>query len=173
MIEYLANWTDDALGHAHLGAALEALFAGALVILMRKGTRLHVVCGYFYFFAMLGVNASALLKYDLTGEANMFHAAALISLATLIAAYAMVLRFRRSRKTGDIAAHGALMIWSYYGLVVALVAEIFTRAVPFMLHGEGGWLRFTAALGAFMLVTGLMTHRLITREIARTLKPAP
>jgi len=170
MIDYVLNWTDDPLGYAHLGAALTALSVGALVILLRKGTRLHVYCGYAYVLAMLGVNASALSKYDLTGEANLFHIAALGSLATLFAAYAMALRFRRSRNIGDAAAHGALMIWSYYGLVVALIAEIFTRAVPFMLHGEGGWMRFTGAPGAFMLATGFLTHRLIAREIKRALR---
>lgn len=170
MIDYLLNWTDDPLGNAHLGAALTALFVGAFVILLRKGTRIHVACGYVYVIAMLGVNASALSKYDLTGKANFFHLAALASLITLVAAYAMALRFRKSRNIGDAAAHGALMIWSYYGLVVALIAEVFTRAIPFMLHGEGGWARFAGALGAFMAVTGFLTHRLIAREIARTLK---
>ncbi|HNR77589.1 MAG TPA: DUF2306 domain-containing protein [Parvularculaceae bacterium] len=170
MGDYLFTWANDPLGYAHLGIALSALLVGAIVVFMRKGTRVHVFAGYVYVASMLGVNASALLKYDLTGGPNLFHAAALFSLATLIAGYLAARRFRRTRRVGDAAAHGALMIWSYYGLVVALVAETFTRAVPFMLHGEGGWIRFSAALGIFMLATGLLTDRLIRREIARALR---
>ncbi|MEZ5921849.1 MAG: DUF2306 domain-containing protein [Parvularculaceae bacterium] len=170
MLEYLTSWTDDMLGAAHLAAALTALFAGAMVVVLKKGTRLHVATGYIYILAMLAVNASALSKYDLTGAPNLFHFFAVCSLATLIAGYSAALAFRRSRRISAAAAHGALMLWSYFGLVIALIAEIFTRAVPFMLHGEGGFTRFAMALGLFMLAGGWLMNRFISREIARTLR---
>jgi len=170
MFDYLTSWTNDALGAAHLYAALFALFTGAMVVALRKGTRLHVGAGYMYVLSMLGLNASALSKYDFTGGPNLFHFFAVCSLATLIAGYAAALGFRKSRQASAAAAHGAFMLWSYFGLVNALIAEIFTRAVPFMLHGEGGFTRFAMALGLFMLVGGWLMNRFISREIARTFR---
>lgn len=170
MIDYFLTWTDDLLGHLHLISASCALFFGAVVAVIKKGTRVHIVSGYLYLIAMLTVNISALLKYDLTGAPNMFHFFAFFSLATLGAGYAFALRRRRTGSSRDVAAHGALMLWSYFGLLVALLAEVFTRGFPFMLHGDHGWVRFMLALGAFMAVTGFVMRRFIRHEIAKTLR---
>ena len=100
----------------------------------------------------------------------MFHAAAIASSLTLAGAFAAAMIYRRTRDRRAIAAHGHLMIWSYFGLFAALVAEVVTRAVPFMLHGEGGWTRFSLALAAFMLATGAVTYRYARFEVRRTLR---
>lgn len=168
-IAYFTDWTSGWVGQSHLAAALLALTSGALVLWARKGTRAHVAAGYVYVASLLYVNGSALAKYDLTGSFNLFHAAAFGSLATVFAGFGAALAFRRTRSAAAIAAHGALMIWSYFGLFAALVAEVVTRALPWMLHGEGGWTRFTLAITFFLLATGVLTHKFVQRELRRTL----
>ena len=169
--DYFTSWTSGAVGQAHLATALVALASAAWVLRARKGTRNHVLGGYVYVVSMLLLNGTALAKYDLTGGFNMFHASAIASLLTLAGAYAAAILYRRTRDRRAIAAHGHLMIWSCFGLFAALVAEVVTRALPFMLHGEGGWTRFLLALTAFMLVTGAITWRYARLEVGRTLGP--
>lgn len=170
MIEYVATWANDPLGYVHVALALIALAAGAAVLALPKGRGPHKLLGYIYFASMLAVNVTALSKYDFTGSVNLFHVAAAFSLATLALAGAASLRYRATKGRGALAAHAAFMTWSYYGLVVALIAEVFTRALPFMLHGEGGWMRFTLALSAFMLMTGWAAARLIRHELTKFLR---
>lgn len=167
LIGYFATWTDGFIGQAHLAFAIIALLAGAWVIWLRKGTRMHRFVGYTYLIAMLILNVTALSKYDLTGAPNMFHYFAIGSLLTITAAYIAIL-VRSSRRTAAARAHGELMIWSYFGLVMALIAEVVTRAYPSMLHGDGGWFRFTSALLVFTLIAALFTYRFIQSELAKT-----
>lgn len=165
IVEYFLTWTDDPLGQVHLGFALVALSMGPLILLRRKGDWLHRVSGLTYTGSMIALNGSALLNYDLTGSANMFHVFALFSLATIIPAWTSI---RKGRLTGEARyffRHATLMIWSYYGLVMAAVAEIITRRFPFMLHGDGGWMRFSVMLTVIMVIAGLLTLALIRRYI--------
>jgi uncharacterized membrane protein len=166
-IGYFTTWTNGYIGQAHLAFAIIALLAGAWVISTRKATRLHRLVGYTYVIAMLMLNGTALLKYDLTGAPNMFHFFAIGSLLTITAAY-IAIRIRGGRRTAAAKAHGELMIWSYFGLVMALIAEIVTRAYPSMLHGDGGWSRFTSVLLVFSLIAALFTYRFIQFELAKT-----
>ncbi|MEQ1573534.1 MAG: DUF2306 domain-containing protein [Vicinamibacterales bacterium] len=69
----------------HIGLAVAALVSGLLVTQGRKGTRCHRSVGWVYTGSMVGVNASALWIYRLTGEFSPFHVAALLSLATIVA----------------------------------------------------------------------------------------
>lgn len=169
VISYFATWTEGLVGQSHLFSATAALTAGAMVLRLRKGTRVHVAAGYAYLFAMLSVNGTALAKYDLTGGPNLFHGAAIASLLTLAGAFAAAMRYRVIKRRSAAAAHGVFMIWSYFGLFAALIAEIVTRRFPYMLHGEGGWTRFTIALVLFMAIAGIFTHRYAQREVRRTL----
>ena len=156
------------VGQSHLLTALLALGSGAWVLWARKGTRIHVASGYIYLASMVLLNGTALAKYYLTGGFNMFHAGALGSLLTLTGAFAAAMIFRKTRDRRAIAAHGHLMIWSYFGLFAALVAEVVTRAVPFMLDGEGGWTRFSLAIAIFM-VTAAITYRYARLGVRRTI----
>ena len=167
-LAYFTGWTSGIVGQSHLVTALVALASGAWVLWARKGTRLHVRSGYVYLVSMVLLNGTALAKYDLTGGFNMFHAAAFGSSLTLAGAFAAAMIYRRTRDRRAIAAHGHLMIWSYFGLFAALVAEVVTRALPFMLHGEGGWTRFSIALAVFMAATGAITYRYARFEVKRT-----
>ena len=171
-IAYFTGWTSGLVGHSHLLAALVALVSGAWLLSARKGTRVHVAWGYSYVAAMVALNGTALAKYDLTGGFNAFHAGALGSGLTLAAAFAAAMVYRKTRDPRAIAAHGQLMIWSYFGLVMALVAEVYTRAVPFMLHGEGGWGRFGTALAMLAIASAVPTYLYARRERDRMLGSA-
>lgn len=168
VLVYFTGWTSGAVGRSHLLAAVVALGSGAIVLGARKGTRTHKIWGYVYLVAMVLLNGTALVKYDLTGSFNLFHATAILSSFTIAGGIALALVFRATRDRRAIAAHGTFMIWSYFGLFVALVAEVFTRALPYMLHGEGGWTRFSLALALFMALTGAATYLYARREIRRT-----
>ncbi len=79
------------IGLFHLITALLALVFGTWIILTRKGTLRHKWLGRGYFWAMLLLNASALMIYELKGTFGVFHWLALLSLLTLVAGYIPVL----------------------------------------------------------------------------------
>ena len=114
---YFLTWTQGAVGQTHFACALVALVSGGLVLGFAKATRTHSIFGYVYFLAMLAVNVSALLKYDLTGAPNMFHVFAVISLLTIAAGFGFIQAFKRTERVGPARAHGVVMVWSYFGLV--------------------------------------------------------
>ena len=167
LFDYVVNWSDDPLGKAHVYFAILALLLGPVLFISHKGTRRHKTLGLAYFFSMLSINGSALMKYDLTGHFNLFHIAAIFSLMTVTPAYIAILWAIKTRQIKYIVLHSRLMAWSYFGLVMALVAEVVTRAVPYLLHGEGGWTRFTVALSCFMFFTSILSHQLINRGVSR------
>ena len=155
------------VGQVHLALALLALFLGPVVFAGRKGSVPHRVLGYVFVAAMLIVNLSALMLYGLTGGPNFFHFAAIMSLATLLPAIYFAWRARLKRSPRAFVAHGILMCWAYFGLVMAFVAEAVTRQLPFLLHGDGAWARFFIFLGVTMTVAGWWTNRMVQRHVVR------
>lgn len=115
----------DTLGTVHLGLALAAIGFGATVLVSAKGTRVHRWLGRCYGTAMLGLNATALLIYDLFGTFGPFHWLALASLATLITGVAAA--WRRRPAGGWVRMHAEFMGWSYVGLLAAALAETVSR----------------------------------------------
>lgn len=120
MIEHLLDHT---IGLAHVMMAVVALIAGTAVISIGKGTRPHRRLGRIYLIAMLAMNATALLDYELYGFFGPFHWMALISLATVLAGYVSV----RRRRPGWQIRHAFYMSGSYVGLIAAAVAEVASR----------------------------------------------
>lgn len=167
---YFAHWTDNPVGQVHLFTAYTALVLGPVIFLNRKGTLPHRALGYVFVVSMLTVNLSALTRYGLTGGPNFFHLAALVSLTTLLAGVYNGWRARMRKSARAFVTHGIFMTWSYFGLVMAFVAEAVTRQFPFLLHGEGAWTRFFIFLGALILVTGWWTRGMIRRHVIR---PSP
>ena len=82
----------------HASLASVALVLGPLILLRRKGDRLHRALGTLFAAAVLGTNLSAFFIHELTGEPNFIHALAVINLSTLCHALLAVRR-------GRIAAH--------------------------------------------------------------------
>lgn len=138
------------LGIAHVSLATGALVLGALVVLRRKGDRLHRTLGHLYVGAMLGTNVTALCIYRLFGVFGPFHLAALLSLATTVAGLVPVVA-RWPRRTW-YEYHARFMSWSYVGLVAAAVSEALVRipSAPFAPAVLAATLGVTV-LGAFLI----------------------
>ena len=166
---YLLTWADGVVGETHLVSAVTAIVSGAFVLFMRKGTRRHIVVGYVYVFAMVVLNVTALVNYELTGGVNFFHISAIGSSLTLLAAFATAMVYRFTKSIVAAAAHGSFMIWSYYGLLLALVGEVGTRAFPSMLHGDGGWSRFLFGTMIAVILSFWFVQRYAQYETTKTL----
>ena len=125
----------SAIGIVHMSAGWLSLGAGLANLLLAKGTRGHRALGYLFVFSMLLMNLVAFSLYGLTGQLNLFHALAVASLATTLAAIVPALR----RRPGWMARHAARMQWAYIGLCAAAANEILTREVlhrmPSTMHG--------------------------------------
>ena len=112
------------MGWVHFVMALAAIAVGGAVALSRKGTVRHRNLGRVYAWLMVGVNATAFSIYGLFGRPGPFHAAAFVSLVTIIAGWIPV----RRRKPGQwVEIHARWMAWSYVGLLAAAAAETLSR----------------------------------------------
>jgi uncharacterized membrane protein len=137
----------DPFGLVHAGLGLVALALGLVVLLRPKGEVLHRVCGTAYAGTMLLLNGSALVIYDFNGRFNVFHALAIVNLATLAAGWVAALRRAPARVW--YRRHAMFMAWSYVGLVAAFVSEIAVR-LPFVRRGPT--LGITVAVASFAVV---------------------
>lgn len=120
----LNNLISSSIGGIHLFFAILALVLGTMVLFKTKGTVTHKRIGYFYVFAMVGVNVTALMIYRLFGSFGIFHYMAIISLLTIIAGMLPVLL---KKPTSYISLHFNFMYWSVIGLYAAFMAETLVR----------------------------------------------
>jgi uncharacterized membrane protein len=132
-------------GLIHVAAAVVALVAGAILLAGRKGTMRHRRLGYLYLGAMAYVNLAA-WTVDTHGAIGLFHVLTIVSVATLVGAHAILLTGRRSR--GRSEAHGAMMAWSYAGVLAAGLGQGATAAS----------LSVGVVIGGTLLVAGLLIH---------------
>ncbi len=115
------------IGLIHLVASVLAVIFGTIILLQKKGTRLHKQIGYWYIGSMAVLLITAFMLYNLFGGFGIFHVAAIVSSVTLV--MGMWPAFKRS-KPNWIMHHLAWMYWSVFGLYAAFASEIFTRVVP-------------------------------------------
>jgi uncharacterized membrane protein len=155
----------DIIGRFHFAVAIVALLSGAVVLVRRKGTRSHRRAGWLYVVSMLALNTSALMLYQLTGSFTPFHAAALLSLVSVIGGV-MAARRRRSF-SGWAPAHYFWMSFSYVGLVAAAASETITRVDGIDFWGGVG----VASLSIFILGGAIVFAR-ATPSLARYARPA-
>ena len=150
----------DVLGLIHTGFGFLAILLGALVVARRKGSRMHRITGRLYFLAMLGLNGTALLIYDLFGGFGPFHWLALASLATVVAG--LVVAMRKRPAGAWLRIHAEVMSWSYVGLLAAAVSEVTTRVLLFPF----GW---TVALTSLLVfaIGGFAVRRAVPLAVAR------
>ncbi|MGL4651129.1 MAG: DUF2306 domain-containing protein [Caldilineaceae bacterium] len=138
------------LGTVHTVFAIVAIVAGALVVLMRKGTRYHRTVGHFYFTSMVALNLTALPIMRLFGSFGPFHYMALASLVTLTAGMTVVLA-RRPRQ-GWVPVHAGLLLGSYVGLLAAAASEVVTRIADDRYFGISVFAATTMVTGIGLLL---------------------
>jgi uncharacterized membrane protein len=129
-------------GLLHLTAAIVALLLGGLIVLRRKGTPWHRAMGLLYAAAMLLLNGSALMLYDMTGRFGPFHAGAVFSLVCVIFGVSAPV----FRSENWLRRHYRWMGWSYFGLLAAAFAEAMVRVPIFAAHTAARG--FEVAIGA-------------------------
>ena len=119
------NFVNTSLGWFHLIAAIVAMFMGAYILFMPKGTRVHKQIGYAYVASMVLVCTSALGIYKLTGKFGVFHVLAFVGLGTLVAG--IVPLFLRSIPKEYRVFHLWFMYYSVLGLYAAFASELSVR----------------------------------------------
>ena len=158
-------WANDPLGWSHFLLALIGLASGPLIFLWRKGDSRHKIAGYVYVLSMGTTNVSALLIYDLTKSFNLFHFFAVFSLVVLAFAFVAIRKFIVSGSAKYLHMHAHTMVWSWFGLVMAAIAEVVTRLFDGLLLGGSGWwpflvfLALTMAGGSWLIKN--LTHRFV------------
>lgn len=121
----MASLVHSTAGLVHVLAALAAMAVGTFVLFIKKGTRTHRFLGYLYFYLMLTLNGTAFMLYGVLGTFGPFHAAAIISLLTLMAGFVPVIR--RKPKSKWLMQHFTFMYFSIIGLYAAFASETLTR----------------------------------------------
>jgi uncharacterized membrane protein len=101
---------------AHVGVAVGALILGTIMILARKGSRLHVITGRTWVGLMM-LTALSSFFIQTSGRFSWIH---LISIWVPIA---LIWGIQAARK-GDIVGHRRIMMPTYYGGLV--IAGLFT-----------------------------------------------
>ena len=150
----------DALGLVHGLLGVTALLLGVVVVLRRKGTRVHRRFGRAYVVSMVLLNVTGLMIYDLYGRFGPFHVAAVVSLATVCAGFVPVYRRRPHRTWMEV--HGIYMGWSYVGLVAAFISEIAVR-VPGVRFGPGVIVATALAMGGGALLIHTRVSKIVSR----------
>ena len=157
-------------GVLHLSFSLLAILFGAVVLLLRKGTRWHRTWGHGYVWSMIGVVVTSFAMFNLTGRVTPFHLAAVVAGLTLVGGLWTVLG-RRPKKDW-MQAHAAWMAWSYVGLLAAFVAESLTRFVMPLAASTLEAHRLWPAFWALVVVGSLATFGVGGWIIRRTLPDA-
>lgn len=169
-LNYFIGWATTTTGQIHLAVAVSALIVGPLTFLSDKGSIYHRWAGYLFIVVTFLTNITALFSYNLTGGFNLFHFSALVSLATLIPAIYYLRKALKSKSEKYFIIHGVLMSWTYFGLIAAFIAEVYTRELPYMLHGDGGWMRFTISLTLFLSVAGWGVFKVTSKLIPKIVR---
>jgi uncharacterized membrane protein len=112
-------------GLIHSIAGVIALITGTLILILKKGTKLHVRTGYVYAVSMLVLLISSFMVYRLFDGWGIFHYASLVSSITLIAG--MIPPIFMRHKSYWLRLHFTAMYWSVFGLWSAFIAEMSVR----------------------------------------------
>ena len=159
----------DPFGLFHASLGLAAILLGLGVVLGRKGGAAHRRIGVAYTLAMVLLNVTALLIYDLFGRFGPFHWLALLSLATIIAGFVPAW-LRRPEHWLDI--HARCMSWSYAGVVAAFASEIGAR-LPGVRFVDGVvWPGAGVLLIAAVLIYGRVPRVIREVRVARSVSDA-
>src|SRR5690349_19017804 len=123
-------------GAIHTGLAILCIAAGLVQFLRPKRGAGHRARGYFYVYAMLVADGTAMLVYRFTGHFNLFHVAAIINFACIVLAIVPLLR--SPRPANWRLTHHNFISWSYVSPVSAGLTNIVTRFGPVSMREQAG-----------------------------------
>lgn len=133
----MENLVGDSIGLIHLISSCCALLFGTLVLILRKGTKLHVKIGYLYVISMGFLIVTALMIYRLFNAWGIFHYATLFSLLTIL--LGMVPIWTKKPVNKWKYRHFSFMYWSVIGLYSAFFSEVLTRIPKVSFFGMVGF----------------------------------
>jgi uncharacterized membrane protein len=148
-------------GAIHAALAILCIGAGLIQFLRPKRGAAHRALGYFYVYAMLVADGTAMLVYRFTGHFNLFHVAAIINFVCVVLAVVPLLRSPRPanwRRT-----HYSFISWSYVSPLSAAATEIVARLGPVTTREQ---------VGLVALVVSLVTMTVAFFLIGRHRPPA-
>ena len=151
-------------GAVHLAAAVAALALGTGVLALPKWGRLHKRLGYGYVGSLAVMLATSFAIYRQFHGFGIFHVAALLSGATLLAGMGPV--WRKWPARGWLQLHYGFMYLSVLELYVALVAEVLVR-----LPGYSFW-QVAGISSAVVLLPGAGLFRRLRRQWVAAPQPA-
>jgi uncharacterized membrane protein len=149
------------LGAIHVTLAILCVAVGLIQFLRPKRGAGHRARGYFYVYAMLVADGTAMLVYRFSGSLNLFHVAAIINFTCVVSAIVPLLR--SPRPANWRLTHYYFISWSYVSPISAAATEIVVRLGLATTRGQIG-------LAAFVLSIVVMTIAFIL--IGRNRPPA-
>lgn len=135
-------------GAIHAALAILCITAGLIQFLRPKRGAGHRARGYFYVYAMLVADGTAMLLYRFSGSFNLFHVGAIINFTCIVLAIVPLLR--SPRPANWRLTHYYFIAWSYVSLMSAAATEITVRLGLLTTRGQIG-------LAAFVLSIVTMT----------------
>src|SRR5262249_42954566 len=98
-------------GAIHATLAMLCIAAGLIQFLRPKRGAGHRARGYFYVYAMLVTDGTAMLVYRFTGQFNLFHVGAILNVVCIVLAIVPLLR--SPRPANWRLTHYRFISWSY------------------------------------------------------------
>jgi|SRR5262245_6466660 len=151
-------------GAIHAALALLCIAVGLTQFLRPKRGAGHRARGYFYVYAMLVADGTAMLVYQFSGHLNLFHVGAIGNFICIVLAIVPLLR--SPRPVNWRLTHYYFISWSYVSLMSAAATEIVVRLAPPMTRGQIG-------LAALLLSMVTMTIAFVLIGKYRPLADAP
>lgn len=128
----MANLTSA--GTIHTVLAMLCIVVGLIQLVRPKRGPGHRARGYAYVYAMVVADGAIILVYRFTGQFNIFHAAAILNLVSIV--FAIIPVLRSPRPANWKLQHYYWISWSYVGLLSAAATELVVRTVHLASRGQ-------------------------------------
>jgi len=136
-------------GVIHATLAMLCIAVGLIQFLRPKRGAGHRARGYFYVYAMLVADGTAMLVYQFSGRFNLFHVAAIINFVCIVLAIVPLLRSPRPAHWR--MTHYYFIAWSYVSLISAAATEVAVRLAPLTTRGQIGLAAFILSIATMAI----------------------
>jgi uncharacterized membrane protein len=151
-------------GAIHAALAMLCIAAGLIQFVRPKRGAGHRARGYFYVYAMLVADGTAMLVYQFSGHFNLFHIAAIINFACIVLAIVPLLR--SPRPANWRITHYYFIAWSYVSLISAAATEITVRLLPLTMRAQIGLAAFVLSIVTMAIAYVLIGKHRPPAEVA-------